>query len=290
MPGHPEPRVAEHGPSGAKPPERQPGRGDQRVCVEHAQQHDVHEEALGGALSLGELVVLQVAGDDARVVGAGTSCAPVGLGDERQPELDRRRRRRVRPAAAQRHRFAAVAQQPLVHRSPPGAARAASHRAVRARHAGACQRMNDSAARRNGRCRGALAGRPVEQSAPSGPGARAGSSRTAATCAEATASALIGREVMSGTGHLKAADDHGVGFRRRVSLTDDRLIRGGGVPAARGFHGVELQHDDARPGGLFPPAPRDRQPQRSAGLPTPRSSAAPSRRRRRSRPGLESSQ
>ena len=34
------------------------------------------------------------------------------------------------------------------------------------------------------------------------------------------------RRVVSGAGHLKATDDHGVGLCRRVSLTDDRLICG----------------------------------------------------------------
>jgi hypothetical protein len=52
----------------------------------------------------------------------------------------------------------------------------------------ACQRMNDSAARRNGRCRGA---RPVGPRNTRAINARraAGSSRTAATCAPAKASA-----------------------------------------------------------------------------------------------------
>ena len=42
----------------------------------------------------------------------------------------------------------------------------------------------------------------------------------------ATSSGLSQTSTFSGAGHLKATDDHGVGFCRRVSLTDDRLIRG----------------------------------------------------------------
>jgi hypothetical protein len=66
--------------------------------------------------------VRQVAGDDARVVRA----VPAGrrrIGDELQPQTHRRRRWITFESTDQRHGLATVAEQTLVHRTPPDAAR-----------------------------------------------------------------------------------------------------------------------------------------------------------------------
>jgi hypothetical protein len=65
---HAEPGIAERGAERGEAPERQARRSDHRMRSEHADQRDVHEEALGRALALGELAVLEVAGDDAAAV------------------------------------------------------------------------------------------------------------------------------------------------------------------------------------------------------------------------------
>ena len=67
----------------------------------------------------------------------------------------------------------------------------------------ACQRMNDNAARRNGRCRGALPVGPWKTRAISSSRA-AGTSRTAATCASAETSAPVRPSTLTGTGTTKA--------------------------------------------------------------------------------------
>ena len=46
-PGHPHPRVAERGCDRREPAEGESWRGDQGVCVEHAQEDEVDEEPLG---------------------------------------------------------------------------------------------------------------------------------------------------------------------------------------------------------------------------------------------------
>jgi hypothetical protein len=92
------------------------------VRIEHAQQRDVHEEALGRLLRVGEVAVLQVAGDDARVVGPVPVAPRRSLG-EVQPEAHGVRRRLAGQPAEERNGLASVAQQPLVDRPPPHAAR-----------------------------------------------------------------------------------------------------------------------------------------------------------------------
>ena len=168
---------------------RAPGAApDERVRVEHAHQRDVHEEALRRALRFGEFAVLQVGADDARVV----SAVPVAgrrSRNELQPEPHGLRRRLAGQAADERDRFAPVPQQSLVDRPPPplpGGDASSGSSTPRC----TCQRMNDSAARRNGRCRGA---RPVGPWYVRSSSARraSGSSRTAATCASAQASAAL---------------------------------------------------------------------------------------------------
>jgi hypothetical protein len=118
---HPEPRVAEQAAERSEPSQRQARRRAERVRVEHAHEHDVDEEALGCALRSGELPVLEVAGDDARVVRP-VPVAPGRSLSELQPQPHGPRRRLAVQPAEQRDRLASVAQQPLVDRPPPDAA------------------------------------------------------------------------------------------------------------------------------------------------------------------------
>ena len=130
--------------------------------------------------------MLQVPGHDARVVRP-VPVAPGRARAELQPEPHGPRRR----LAGNPPRRATVSQPSRSSRSltarhhtlPGGDASSGLSTPRRA-----CQRMNDNAARRNGRCRGA---RPVGPRNTCAISARraAGSSRTAATCAPARASA-----------------------------------------------------------------------------------------------------
>jgi hypothetical protein len=67
-PGHPDPGISEDGSECTKPAERKVRCRHQCVRVENPAEHDVHEEAFGGVLGLGQVDVVEVAGDDARVV------------------------------------------------------------------------------------------------------------------------------------------------------------------------------------------------------------------------------
>src|SRR5947209_13366311 len=83
-------------------------------------ERDVHEEPLGGALGFGEAPVLQIGAHDACVVSA-VPAMPGRSGDELEPESYRRRRWLPGRSASERHRFASIAKQPLVHGTPPPA-------------------------------------------------------------------------------------------------------------------------------------------------------------------------
>ncbi len=126
-PGHAEPRVTDERCQRAQPSQRDSGRGDERVCIEHAAEHDVHEEALGCVLRLRHVAVLEVRGDHAPVVRPipGTSGRAI---DERHPVVDRARRARTRKAPAERHCFAAVPNDALVDGTPPRTPRTVGER------------------------------------------------------------------------------------------------------------------------------------------------------------------
>ena len=83
-------------------------RSHERVRVEHANERDVHEEALGLALFLGKILVIQVGANDARVVSA-VPVAPCRPRDELEPQLYRPRRWLATEVTDQRHGLASVA-------------------------------------------------------------------------------------------------------------------------------------------------------------------------------------
>ncbi len=62
--------VGEDGAAAGDAAEREPRRGDERVRVQDARKDDVEEEALDAVLVCGEIPMLEVRGDDARVVRA----------------------------------------------------------------------------------------------------------------------------------------------------------------------------------------------------------------------------
>ena len=105
---HPDSRVSENAAQGSESPERQMRRPHECVGVEHANERDVHEEALGLALFLGKILVHQVGAHDARVVSA-VPVAPCRPRDELQPELYRPRRWLAAKVTDQRHGLASVA-------------------------------------------------------------------------------------------------------------------------------------------------------------------------------------
>src|SRR5262245_53190240 len=82
--GHSEPRVTEHAAEGSEPSQREAWRSNERVRIEHADERDVHEEALRPAFGVGEGSVLEVRVHDAGVM----SSIPAAAGrfrDELQP-------------------------------------------------------------------------------------------------------------------------------------------------------------------------------------------------------------
>jgi hypothetical protein len=68
--GHVRPGIAEWPDGEGRPTEREPGRGDQRMGVEHPHEHRVEEEAFDARLAGRELPVFEVGADDAHAVGA----------------------------------------------------------------------------------------------------------------------------------------------------------------------------------------------------------------------------
>ena len=146
-PRHPHAGVAERGRERREPAEGEPRRSDQGVRVEHPQQDEVDEEALGPALLLGEVTVLQVGRHDAGVVRA----IPVprgGFADELQGRerarawrRSGRGRRTVRPLPIRR---AAAARWPPATRD----CRTAGRVAVAEVPGAAATVMNATAARR----------------------------------------------------------------------------------------------------------------------------------------------
>ena len=84
--------VAEDGATARDAAECEPGGSDERVCVQDAGEDDVEEEALGSVLVGGEVSVVEVGRDDARVVRAVPRLRR-GPVDEGGPVFDRVGRR-----------------------------------------------------------------------------------------------------------------------------------------------------------------------------------------------------
>jgi hypothetical protein len=85
-------RVCEDRAARSDPAQGEPRGGDERMRVEDAEEDDVEEEALDPVLPVGEVPVVEVGGDDARVVRAVPGLRGRLL-DERRPEGDRGSRR-----------------------------------------------------------------------------------------------------------------------------------------------------------------------------------------------------
>jgi hypothetical protein len=81
-------RIAVRKAERSEPSQREARCPDERVRVEDAYERDVHEEPLGLALCLGELAVLQVGMDDARVVSS-IPVPPCRPRDKLEPQLHR---------------------------------------------------------------------------------------------------------------------------------------------------------------------------------------------------------
>jgi hypothetical protein len=81
-------RVAEGRPAAGDAAEREPGGGDECMCVQDAGEDDVEEEALDSVLVCGQLAVVEVGGNDARVVRAVPGLRG-RLIDECDPVVDR---------------------------------------------------------------------------------------------------------------------------------------------------------------------------------------------------------
>jgi len=84
--------VAESGATAGGAAERQPRGGDESVCVEDAGKDDIEEEALDSVLVDGEVTVIEISRDDARVVRAVPGLRR-RLIDEGRPVVDRVGRR-----------------------------------------------------------------------------------------------------------------------------------------------------------------------------------------------------
>ena len=143
--------VAEQRPS--KRTVQAPHGAGRAMRVEHAQQRDVQEEALRRALGLREVAVLEVAGHDARVVRS-VQLRPVGLAlncSQRRTACDDGAPARPPSSATVSHPSRNSRSLTARHHALPGGDASSALSTPRA----ACQRMNDNAARRNGRWRGA---------------------------------------------------------------------------------------------------------------------------------------
>jgi hypothetical protein len=148
-PGHPESGIPEHAGKRGESPQRQARRRNEGMGIKATAERDIHEEALWRALCFGESPVLQIRAHDARVV----SSVPGTRGrsrDELQPEPHGLRRRLSGETARERDHFASILQQSLIDRPPPLAARGDASSGLSTPRC-ACQRMNETAARRNGR-------------------------------------------------------------------------------------------------------------------------------------------
>ena len=120
-PGHSDPRVAEQRSGRAQPAQREPRCGDHGMRIQHANQDHVEEEALDPAFGARQLLVLEVRGDDADVVGA-VPAPGRWTSDELDRGLHARRRAGVVVPGDERAGLVAVADQSLVDGTPPGAA------------------------------------------------------------------------------------------------------------------------------------------------------------------------
>ena len=118
-PGHVQSRIAEPWGDRREPSQCEPGRGDEGMGVQHADQDEVDEEALDPVLPLGQFAVVDVRVGDRDVVGQ-VPRAWRGMTGEADRRLDARRGRRTRVAEDQRTRLArrvAAARSPLATRA-----------------------------------------------------------------------------------------------------------------------------------------------------------------------------
>lgn len=86
-PRHSRPGIAEERGERLEPAQRDAGSGDEGVGVQHPAGDNVHEEALGDVLRLGQVAVLEVGGDHACQGAVGTSqIALTGIARRRGPK------------------------------------------------------------------------------------------------------------------------------------------------------------------------------------------------------------
>ena len=105
-----------------KPAQRQPWCGHQGVGEQHTNQNHIHEEPLDATFGDSEILVRQIARDDADIVCA-VPIARRGPPDEVEVRSHARAAGLAGIAECERSGFGRIAQQPFVQRPPPWAAR-----------------------------------------------------------------------------------------------------------------------------------------------------------------------